>query len=392
MEPKMKQQLKLSRFLCMLILVPLAGVGNYVYGQQAAPSASSSVKGDTFVVGVRPNDLAIDRSGDVWITNKGNGTPGTTLDDSNVTELSNAGNKLGTFVAGSDPNGIAIDKFGDIWITNSDSNNVTELGPSGKNLGTYAVGNFPVGITVDPYNNIWVANAGSNNITELDPTGSIIGTFSIPGQGPKYIASFANGDLCVVETEATPAMFVILDNPGPGPKASYMRPSVLGTYSAGTRPSGLVIGANSSVWVTNQFNGVGSAIQFNGFARSLSMPMVGRYGTGYMPEGIAMDSSQNVWVASAGDGSIGLKAANSKVVEFHFSGGRMQGMTVFTAGTYPQAIAIDQYGDVWVVNRGNTEQAGTALGDGNVTKIVGVASGSQYWPYSNQVFPGGGNF
>ena len=61
------------------------------------------------------------------MANKGNGTAGTALYDSNVTELSSSGTLIGTYTAGAYPSAIAIDASGNVWVANADNNNVTEI-------------------------------------------------------------------------------------------------------------------------------------------------------------------------------------------------------------------------------------------------------------------------
>ena len=101
----------------------------------------------TYVVGSYPaGGIAVDTSGNVWVTNWGAasetpGTPGTAVaGESNVTELSPSGATIGTYVAGSSPGGIAIDSSGNIWVANKGNgtpgtglmdSNVTELSSSG---------------------------------------------------------------------------------------------------------------------------------------------------------------------------------------------------------------------------------------------------------------------
>ena len=51
------------------------------------------------------------------MTNKGNGTPGTAPANSSVMELSSSGTVIGTY-NGNKPYGIAIDESGNAWVTN----------------------------------------------------------------------------------------------------------------------------------------------------------------------------------------------------------------------------------------------------------------------------------
>ncbi len=100
-------------------------------GGSSSSATSSTLATATYVAGPYPHSIAIDGSGNAWVTNSGNG---------NVTELSPAGTVLGTFVAGSSPFGIAIDGSGNAWVANQGNgtaatgvgdSNVTEFMNSG---------------------------------------------------------------------------------------------------------------------------------------------------------------------------------------------------------------------------------------------------------------------
>ena len=64
------------------------------------------------------------------------------------------------------------------------------------------------------------------------------------------------------------------------------------------------------------------------------------------PQGVAVDQSGNVWVANSG---------NSSVSEFSSVGTALSSSTGYTAGgvSVPYALAIDQAGNAWVANSGN---------------------------------------
>jgi len=112
----------------------------------------------TYPVGSEPYGIAIDDSGNVWVTNQGS---------NNVTELSSTGTVLETFTVSTNPTGIAIDGSGNMWVVSSTNNNVTEFSSSGVLKGTYAVGSKPYGIAIDDSGNVWVANWGDNTVTEF---------------------------------------------------------------------------------------------------------------------------------------------------------------------------------------------------------------------------------
>lgn len=80
------------------------------------------------------------------------------------------------------------------------------------------------------------------------------------------------------------------------------------------------------------------------------------------PQGVAVDQSGNVWVANSG---------NSSVSEFSSVGAALSGTAGYTVGgvNVPYALAIDQSGNAWIANSGNS----------TLTKITaGGASGTAY--------------
>lgn len=74
-----------------------------------------------------------------------------------------------------------------------------------------------------------------------------------------------------------------------------------------------------------------------------------------------------------------VNGGSNNVTELNSSGTTLG---TYAVGSGPVGIAIDASGNVWVTNSGGN----------NVTEIVGVATGPQYFPYSGPQFPGGGNW
>jgi hypothetical protein len=130
----------------------------------------------TFISGASGNAAAIDGSGNVWLTT-------TQISSSIITELSNSGSLIGFFgsIGGiSVPYGIAIDGSGDSWITNLSGNIsgsiISELNASGSAItgaNGYAGGvSGATGIAIDGAGNAWIANGGGNSVSELSQGGS----------------------------------------------------------------------------------------------------------------------------------------------------------------------------------------------------------------------------
>ena len=149
---------RLAAFSLTLALISLVGCSS------SSDNAASSGPVRTFAAGAYCFDNAIDRDGNIWVANGGNGIPGTAPGNSNLMKLSPSGALLGTYPAGTFPIGIAIDQTGNVWVenygtgtagTDPGNSNVTELSPSGQILGTFVAGTYPAGgIAIDPAGNI----------------------------------------------------------------------------------------------------------------------------------------------------------------------------------------------------------------------------------------------
>ena len=141
----------------------------------------------TYPVGSEPYGIAIDGSGNVWVTDQGSNS---------VTELGSTGAVLGSFTVSTGPTGIAIGGSGNVWITNQGSDNVIELSSDGSVLGTFTVSTGPTGIAIDGSGNVWVVGSTNNNVTEFSSSGVLKGTYAV-GSKPYGIAIDGSGNVWV---------------------------------------------------------------------------------------------------------------------------------------------------------------------------------------------------
>ncbi len=241
----------------------------------------SCAKIGTYVAGTYPaGGIAIDKSGNVWVTNWGAasgtaGTPGLANGDSNVTELGPSGAVIGTYVAGSSPGGIAIDKSGNVWVANKGNgipglangdSSVTELSPSGAIINSCVAGSHPEGLAIDPAGNVWVVNKGIDNgtpgipgiangdssVTELSSKCTVIGTY-VAGSLPETVAVDSAGNVWVANgyNRGTGTSLANSSVTELGPTGA-----VIHTYAAiGYQPYSLAIDPAGNVWVTNYGDG-----------------------------------------------------------------------------------------------------------------------------------------
>lgn len=303
-----------------------------------------------------PQGIAIDGSGNAWITNDG---------VASVTKLSNLGVVLsGTsgYTGGglSLPYGIAIDGTtpGNAWIANNTSGSVTELSSTGTVLsptGGYTACNLsgPKGIAIDGSNNVWIPDTGHNDVCVLSNAGALVspGTgYTLGGlNGPQAIAIDGSGNAWVANYSG--GSVTELSNTGvPLPQSGSNGYTGSGLHNS----DGVAIDKTGSAWIANLSPSSVTRISPSGIVVSGT----NGYTSGALssPVGIAVDGLANVWVANQ---------SGNTVTEFSNAAAVLSGISGFGGATgTASGIAIDGSGDVWVGN--NTQ--------GSVTEYIGAAA------------------
>jgi len=148
------------------------------------------------------NCIAIDTSGDAWVT----GLQDYAIGNGGVTKLSPTGAVLwhATGSAGglSNPGWVAIDHIGNAWVTSQNGNSVVEFSNSGSILSGasgFTGGGLtsPLAIAIDGAGNVWVQNGRS--VTELSNSGAILsGTSGYSDGGAGDIAIDGSGDVWMI--------------------------------------------------------------------------------------------------------------------------------------------------------------------------------------------------
>lgn len=133
----------------------------------------------------KPTAVATDQSGNIWVTNSPTVGPSVSL-------FANSGAVLSGFPAGGAslpgaPGGIAIDLTGNAWITIPGNNNVVEVNSSGSVTTTLSSNglNDPTSIAIDGGGNIWVVNSasGANSVSGFSSSGSNLTNSPFTGGG-----------------------------------------------------------------------------------------------------------------------------------------------------------------------------------------------------------------
>ena len=349
------------------------------------------------------------------------------------------------------PTFLAVDKLGNIWVTNAvnaytaaTGNGLTELSPTGGIEQQVMVNSVfgPKIPTIDPAGNVWVPNFGSSSTSASNTVGyektvvefpangsaSSINTFNVAG-GPFSIASDGAGNIFVAEATATISSTGGDNTPGAdiekipvnstsGTTGTVISPSTYAGHGSDAFAV-LAVDNNFRLWVDNDSTTVMAYLPGTPYSELTTSSGV-TDGTG-----LAIDSNNNVWVANY------ITTAPSKIDEFTITSGAIAavggspysvtdltktyytvldgagntwnsidltaGPIVEAAATgatlspsvgflhtyhFPQGIAVDPSGNVWIgsdtgytgaATAAGTNGPGGAAAGGYITEIIGAA-------------------
>lgn len=342
--------------------------------------------------------LAIDGNGNVWIPNGARqsvteldnfGSPlsptttlsGTTAKTSRPVQLGGWGattsGLLGT------PQQVAIDLNGNAWVSDS-LNCLAAFNASGSPISSTPytsvckAGDGSSGIAVDGNNHIWVSSG--QYIASATSTGTPLFQVS---SGFSALTGFLGADYLgnVWYIDQGNSHFGALT--GTGTAYTSSNQAVLsgpGNYSA--------FGSALSLWIPE-----GNAGTLNLDSVTATLAGVNNTPASYLPSseaaptGIAVDGNNRFYLANQGgstnSGCTSTTPANLSVIK---NGALVSpncngyvGGSAYTALGSPAGVAVDQSGNVWVVNTNNVNpvasgQLGNGSGASNVTEFVGLAA------------------
>jgi sugar lactone lactonase YvrE len=227
-----------------------------------------------------PWGLTVDKSGNVYVADKGNnlirkinpaGTVSTLAGSGTKGASNNAVDSLATFYA---PEGVAVDATGNVYVADAGNNLIRKISASGgvstlagsgsqgsaNGTGTSASFNNPVGVAVDASGNVYVADAYNNLIRKITPAGVVT---TVAGSGSVGVEN------------------------GTGTAASFYY------------PVGLVVDASENIYVADLKNNLIRKITSTGIVTTFAG--LGSTGANSValnnPAGLAVDTSNNVYIA-----------------------------------------------------------------------------------------------
>lgn len=335
----------------------------YALATASPPFTGLSAQPNDFTVGISfsggglnsPYAIAIDSTGNAWVTNIPGSTGGV------ISEFSSLGaSLLGTsgFSATSveDPEAIAIDTSGNVWVANSFGNDIAKLSSAASLLSGasgYTSGgvDFPIGLALDGSANVWAID-DDNVVTELTNAGSPISTSGYSGgalNSPIEIAIDGSGNAWMPNTQGNNVTEI-------SPSGSFLS-GVNGYTNGGLNfPAGVAIDSAGNAWIPDL---EGNSVTVLSNSDSAVSGATGYSGGGLSgPDFIALDGSGNAWITNR------MNSVNS-ISEISHAGIALSPSNGFRAGglASPYQIAVDGSGDVWVTNSFTT-----------ITEFIGAAT------------------
>ena len=406
-----------------------------------APGVAGSADGTgTNALFNGPVGIAVDSSGNVYVSDTGNDTIRKITSDGVVSTLAglagNAGsaNGVGTNASFYSPEGLALDAGGEIFVADTWNDTIRAVSPSGSvstyigqagifgstnAVGTNALLYEPSAVAIDANGNIFVADTGNNIIREIVPGGTVttvagsVGDFgSIDATGtnawfnaPQGISVDASDNLYVADylnntiRKVTSAGVVTTIAGAPGIFGSA---NGLGTNALFWGPQGIVVCPtnNNLVYVADTGNSIIRQISllgikpiistYAGNASDGSMDASGAAARFFWPMDVASDGEGNFYVADAQNNTIRKIAANGTVSTFAgFPGVTGSANATGTNASFnaPEAVAVDGSGNVYVADTGNSivreitpgGAVSTLAGSpGNIGSSNGTGSSAQF--------------
>jgi len=388
------------------------------------------------------NGIAVDRAGNVFVTDGGYHTVRKITAAGVVTTLAGTpgvtGSADGTGSAARfySPFGIAVDSTGNLYVTDQNNHTIRKITPAGvvttvagaagvigstDGSGSAARFHYPAGIAVDSVGNVYVADTYNYTIRKITSAGSVstfAGTAGASGNangtGSAALFSFPNGvavgggNVYVADTwncmirKITSAR-VVTTVAGSGAAGNTN-----GTGSAAqfNYPYGLAATSTGTIYVADSYNReirkitsasavttlAGSATTDGGGVGSTNG--TGRAARFFNPNGVTVTGT-TVYVADSNNSTIRKITSTGAVTSFAGTArrpGSADGMGSVAQFQYPYGVAADKAGNVYVADTSNNTirkitSAGVVTTLAGVAGAIGSADGTGsaarfYYPYA----------
>ncbi len=351
------------------------------------------------------NGVTVDGSGNLYVADTGNNTIRKVTPDAVVTTIAGtpgvAGSADGVGAAAlfSDPMALALDPSGNLYVTDNRNNTIRKITPDATvttlagmaGVAGFADGNgssalfaYPWYLAVDASGNVYVSDEDNALIRKITPDGVVTtlagqlgvqrwadgtgtaATFASPagmavdGAGNVYVTDF--GDRTIRKITPDGVVRTIAGTPDPAYRSGIVDGTVSGVYFADPTV-GLAVDGAGNVYVSNtastvlKFTAAGGASILAG-----SPAMIGSEdGTGSAarfgsPNGAAVDGSGNVYVADGRYHTIRKITPAGVVTTFAGTpgvAGSADGPRAAALFSSPAGLALDNSGNLYVADSWN---------------------------------------
>ncbi len=343
------------------IITTVAGSGMYGFTGDDGPAIQAQIDS--------PSDVAVDRLGNLYISDYGNQRIRKVRIDGTITTI--AGDGTDGFAGDGGPArnaqlyfpyGIVADTAGSVFIADSNNNRIRKISSTGLittiagngffaysgdgGAGINAALNSPSSIAVDTVGNIFIADSYNHVVRKLTPDGSIT---TVAGNGTSGFSG--DGDDAVLAQLNT--------------------------------PSGVAVDRDGNLYISDKYNN--RVRKVNPAGVITTVVGTGHYGdsgdfgpgtdaTMKYPAGLAMDNTGNLYIADQNNHRIRKLSKNGIITTV--AGKGIAGYwgenspAVNAMLNYPADVAIDSNGVIYIADYYNhrVRKVGT---DGNITTIAG---------------------
>lgn len=353
-----------------------------------------------------PNGIAVDSSGNIYVADTANSTIRKITLAGVVSTLAGTAGPLGAGVGSTDgtgaaarfsrPNAVAVDVAGNVYVADTGNHTVRKITPAGVVTTLSGMGNVyggsdgvgslarfaaPEGIAVDGAGNVYVADTLNQAIRKITPSavvttiaGSVGSAGSADGIGiaatfsnPTGVVSDGGGNLYVADSSNQTIRKIT--SSGVVSTVAGVVDAMGGTDGAGAiarfgYPTGLSLDGAGNLYVADLFGATIRRISPAGIVSTLAgTAQVSGYADGagaaagfHSPEGTAVDASGNIYLADTENHTIRKitpTGAVSTLAGAPGVRGSEDGVGSVARFLYPQALAVDGSGNVYVADKGN---------------------------------------
>jgi trimeric autotransporter adhesin len=382
------------------IISTIAGTGSQGYSGDGGPATSAQLN--------FPNGVAADNSGNLYIADYGNDrvrkvTPAGII--STVTGNGTAGYSGDGGPATSAqlyvPNSVAVDNSGNLYITDYGNGRVRKVTPAGiistiagNGTSGYSGDGGPAtsaqfystdGVVVDNSGNLYIADVGNNRVRKVTPAGIISaiagnGTFGYSGDGgpatsaqlnaPNALAVDNSGNLYITDNgnsrvrKVTPAG-IISTVAGNGSQG-YSGDGGPATSAQLLQPRGVTVDKSGNLYIADSFNGRIRKVTPAGIISTVAgNGSKGYSGDGgpaisaqlYLPNSVAVDNSGNLYMSDYGNSGV-RKVTPAGIISTIAGNGTAGysgdgGPATSAQLTSPNGVAVDSAGNLYIADLDN---------------------------------------